>query len=256
MNSPSIDALRIKIFADGADLATIQRMALDPRIRGFTTNPSLMRAAGVRDYREFGRAALDLVPHLPICFEVLADDLAAIGDEAREIASWGRNVYVKLPVTTTGGEFCGPVIRQLAREGVKVNVTAVLTLTQVTRVRAALDPKTPAIVSVFAGRIADTGRDPVAIMAEAREMLADRPAAELLWASPRELLNLFQADAAGSHIITLSADLLRKLDLVGKDLDVFSRETVAMFRNDALAAGYELPRSDAVRKRAVGAFDH
>ncbi len=256
MNVPSIEALKIKIFADGADLATIQRTVLDPRIKGFTTNPTLMRAAGVADYREFGRAALGMVRDRPICFEVLADDLATIAEEAREIASWGPNVYVKLPVTTTRGEFCGPAIAQLASEGVKVNVTAILTLAQVGRVRDALDPDTPAIVSVFAGRIADTGRDPAPVMTEARALLSDRPAAQLLWASPRELLNLFQADAAGCHIITLSADLLKKLALVGRDLDVFSRETVAMFRNDALAAGYELAPGDAIRKRAVGgAFD-
>lgn len=167
----------------------------------------------------------------------------------------GPNVYVKLPVTTTRGEFCGPAIAELAREGVKVNVTAILTLSQVERVCKVLDPKTPAIVSVFAGRIADTGRDPVAMMAEALEILVDRPAAQLLWASPRELLNLFQADAIGCHIITLSADLLKKFDLVGKDLDVYSRETVAMFRNDALAAGYELSPRKPARKRVVGRID-
>jgi transaldolase len=256
MNSPGIDALKIKIFADGADLATIQRLSLDPRIKGFTTNPSLMRAAGVRDYREFGRAALRMVRDRPISFEVLADDLATIGDDAREIASWGPNVYVKIPVTTTRGEFCGPAIAQLASEGIKVNVTAVLTLSQVARVRDALAPHTPAIVSVFAGRIADTGRDPASIMDEARAILSDRSSAELLWASPRELLNLFQADAVGCHIITLTADLFKKLDVVGKDLDAFSRETVAMFRNDALAAGYELQRSDGFRIAvAGGGFD-
>jgi transaldolase len=255
MNAPSIDALNIKIFGDGADLATIQRTSLDPRIKGFTTNPSLMRAAGVGDYREFGCAALGMVRDRPICFEVLGDDLATITHEAREIASWGPNVYVKLPVTTTRGEFCGPAIAQLAREGVKVNVTAILTLSQIERVRDVLDADTPAIVSVFAGRIADTGRDPVAMMAEALDILSDRPAAQLLWASPRELLNLFQADAIGCHIITLSADLLKKFDLVGKDLDVYSRETVAMFRNDALAAGYELSPRKPVRKRVVGRID-
>src|SRR5690242_13478063 len=194
MSAPSIAALRIKIFADGADLGAIQRAALDPRIKGFTTNPSLMRAAGVLDYREFGCAALGMVRDRPICFEVLGDDLATIGDEAREIASWGPNVYVKLPVTTTRGDFCGPIIGQLAGEGIKVNVTAILTLPQIERVRDVLDPRTPAIVSVFAGRIADTGRDPVAIMAQARALLSTHPSAQLLWASPRELLNLVQAD--------------------------------------------------------------
>jgi len=252
MSAPSIAALGIRIFADGADLATIQKAALDPRIQGFTTNPTLMRAAGVLDYREFGCAALQIVRDRPICFEVLGDDLATIGEEAREIASWGPNVYVKLPVTTTRGDFCGPIIRQLAREGIKVNVTAILTLPQIERVRAALDPRTPAIVSVFAGRIADTGRDPVPIMTQARALLSTRPSAQLLWASPRELLNLFEADAVGCHIITLSADLLNKLKLVGKDLDDYSRETVAMFRNDALAAGYALTPRHALARRAAG----
>jgi len=176
----------------------------------------------------------------PICFEVLGDDLATITHEAREIASWGPNVYVKLPVTTTRGEFCGPAIAQLAREGVKVNVTAILTLSQIERVRDVLDADTPAIVSVFAGRIADTGRDPVAMMAEALDILSDHPAAQLLWASPRELLNLFQADAIGCHIITVTNDILKKLSLIGKDLAGYSLDTVKMFFDDGRKAGFTL----------------
>jgi transaldolase len=243
MNEPRVDRLKIKIFADGADLQSIRKFAADPRITGFTTNPTLMRAAGVDDYKRFAVDVLKAVPDRPVSFEVFADDLATMQEQALEIASWGANVYVKVPVTTTKGEFAGPIIRALSARGVKLNVTAMMGLDQVRRVAAALDTTVPAIVSVFAGRIADTGRDPVPHMAEALRILSDRPNAELLWASPRELLNIFQADNIGCHIITITGDLLNKLALVGKDLDEYSRETVAMFFRDATAAGYSISLS-------------
>lgn len=241
MSEPRVDSLKIKIFADGADLGGIRKFAADPRIAGFTTNPTLMRAAGVNDYKAFALDVLKVVPDRPVSFEVFADDLPTMQDQAREIASWGSNVYVKVPVTTTKGESAAPIIASLSQKGVKLNVTAMMTLEQVREVGAALAPATPAIVSVFAGRIADTGRDPVPHMTEALRILKDRPKAELLWASPRELLNIFHADGIGCHIITVTGDLLNKLALVGKDLDGYSRETVAMFYRDATAAGFSIP---------------
>lgn len=236
----SADSLRIKLFADGADLAPIRAMADDPRIRGFTTNPTLMRKAGIADYAAFAREVLAIVGDKPVSFEVFSDDFATMEREAREIASWGGNTYVKIPVTNTKGEFAGDLIGKLSGEGIALNVTALLTLDQVTEVGRALAPQTRSIVSVFAGRIADTGVDPVPMMTEAVRILGNRPHAELLWASPRELLNLFQADACGCHIITATPDLLNKLALVGKDLSTYSLETVKMFYNDAKAAGYRL----------------
>ena len=241
MTDPRVDSLKIKIFSDGGDLSGIKKFAADPRISGFTTNPTLMRAAGVNDYRGFALEVLDIVPNLPVSFEVFADDLPTMHEQAREMASWGSNVYVKIPVTTTKGEFTGPIIAALSGTGIKLNVTAIMTTEQVRQVASVLAPAAPAIVSVFAGRIADTGRDPVPHMAECLRLLADRPKAELLWASPRELLNIFHADSIGCHIITVTGDLLNKLALVGKDLDGYSLETVAMFRRDAVAAGFSIP---------------
>lgn len=241
MLEPSVSQLKIKIFADGADLAGIKKSAADPRVKGFTTNPTLMRAAGVSDYKAFALDVLKVVTDRSVSFEVFADDLPTMQEQAREIASWGSNVYVKIPVTTTKGEFAGPIIRSLSSKGVKLNVTAIMPLDQVRQVGAALDPATPAIVSVFAGRIADTGRDPVPHMAEALRILKDRPKAELLWASPRELLNIFHADGIGCHIITVTNDLINKLSLAAKDLNDYSRETVSMFYKDATAAGYSIP---------------
>lgn len=238
---PSAARLKIKLFADGADLAGIKAFANDPKIQGFTTNPTLMRAAGVSDYRAFALEVLKVVPDRSVSFEVFADDFPTMETQAREIASWGRNVYVKIPVTTTKGEFAGPLIATLAQSGINLNVTAIMTTEQVCRVAAALSPDVPAIVSVFAGRIADTGRDPVPHMAECLKLLASRPKAELLWASPRELLNVFQANEIGCHIITATHDILKKLSLVGKDLDEYSRETVQMFFRDATAAGFQIP---------------
>jgi len=235
-----LNALKVKLFADGADLAGIREMAANPIIKGFTTNPTLMRKAGVADYKSFALQVLGLVKDLPISFEVFDDDFAEMEKQAHEIASWGKNVNVKIPVTNTRGEFCGPLVERLSRGGVQLNVTAVMTVDQVRRVADRLAPDTPAIVSVFAGRIADTGRDPVPIMAEAVKVLKSRPKAELIWASPRELLNIFQADAIGCHIITATNDILNKLSLVGKDLDRYSLETVEMFHKDAKAAGYSI----------------
>jgi transaldolase len=243
MNIPSADKLRIRLFADGADLKNIRELAANPKIQGFTTNPTLMRAAGVTNYRAFAFDVLKVVTGRPISFEVFADDFPTMEVQAREIAKWGENVYVKIPVTNTKGETSCPLIGRLAKAGVKLNVTAIMTLDQVGEVGQSLDPAVPAVVSVFAGRVADTGRDPVPHMAKALELLRDRPKAELLWASPRELLNIFQADSIGCHIITATPDVLKKLSLVGKDLEVYSRETVSMFYNDAKAAGFTIATS-------------
>ena len=232
--------LKVKLFADGADLAGIKEMAANPAIAGFTTNPTLMRKAGIADYKAFALQVLGVVGNRPISFEVFADDFNEMEKQALEIASWGKNVNVKIPVTNTKGEFCGPLVERLSRAGVQLNVTAIMTLDQVKRVTDKLAADTPAIVSVFAGRIADTGRDPVPMMAEAVNILKAKPRSELIWASPRELLNVFQADSVGCHIITATNDILKKLSLVGKDLDAYSLETVEMFYKDAKAAGYSV----------------
>ena len=236
---------RIKLFADGADLAGIKEMAANPLIRGFTTNPTLMRKAGVADYKAFALEVLKIVDDRPVSFEVFADDFDQMERQALEIASWGRNVNVKIPVTNTQGKFAGPLIERLSAQGVQLNVTAVLTIEQVRRIAERLAAGTPSIVSVFAGRIADTGRDPVPIMADAVGVLKAKPRAELIWASPRELLNIFQAQAIGCHIITATNDILKKLSLVGKDLDAYSLETVEMFYKDAKAAGFTIQTKEA-----------
>jgi transaldolase len=238
--------LKVKLFADGADLAGMKEMAANPMIKGFTTNPTLMKKAGISDYKAFARDVLAAIPDRPVSFEVFADDFAEMEAQGLEIASWGKNVNVKIPVTNTKREFAGNVIERLSKAGVAVNVTAVMTTQQVERITARLDAKTPAIVSVFAGRIADTGVDPMPIMKKSVEILRTKPKAELIWASPRELLNVFQADAIGCHIITATNDILKKLSLVGKDLDNYSLETVEMFFKDAKAAGYTI----AARKAA------
>lgn len=236
---------RIKIFADGASLPALRELANDPRIAGFTTNPTLMRQAGVDNYRAFAREALLLVGDKPISFEVFADDFAGMERQAREIAAFGGNVYVKLPITNTQRASALPLVRELSRSGIKINVTALCTLEQVEQSAEALRGGAPAVISVFAGRIADTGRDPMPLMSAAVTAcaLACAGAAapiELLWASPRELLNLVQAEQTGCQIITVTPDLLKKLPLIGKDLDQYSLETVQMFHRDASAAGYEL----------------
>jgi transaldolase len=232
--------LKVKIFADGADLAGMLDLYRNPLIKGFTTNPTLMRAAGITDYEMFARNLLQAIPDRPISLEVFSDDFAEMEAQARRIASWGDNVYVKVPVTNTEGESSLPLVRALAKAGVKQNVTALMTLAQVRDVSAALGHGPSACISVFAGRVADTGRDPVPMMAAAVQMLAMYPQLELIWASPRELLNIFHADQVGCHIITVTHDLLKKLALVGKDLDEYSLDTVKMFRNDAVKAGFRL----------------
>jgi len=232
--------LKVKIFADGADHAGMLDLYRNPLIKGFTTNPTLMHVAGITDYEAFAREILQAIPDRPISLEVFSDDFAEMEAQGRRIASWGENVYVKIPVTNTRGESSIPLVRALARAGVKQNVTALMTLAQVRDVSAALGHGPSACVSVFAGRVADTGRDPVPIMATAVEMLAIYPQIELIWASPRELLNIFHADQVGCHIITVTHDLLKKLALVGKDLDEYSLDTVKMFRNDAVKAGFRL----------------
>jgi transaldolase len=246
-----IDELGVSLFSDGADLASILEMYAKPWIRGFTTNPTLMRKAGVRDYEAFARTLVRAVPDRPISFEVFADDEAEMERQALIIATWGPYVNVKIPVTNRAGLFLGPLIRRLGDAGVALNVTAILTLEQVGLVAEALAPGVPAIVSVFAGRIADTGVDPAPLMAEAKRMLRARPLAQLLWASPRELLNVFQADDAGCDIITVPPEILRKMDLVGKDLTVYSRETVEMFHRDAAASAFQIDTGKLVAARSV-----
>ncbi len=237
---PELAKLKIKIFADGADVAVIREMAKNPLIKGFTTNPTLMRKANVADYRAFARAVLTIVTKHPVSFEVFSDEFDEMELQAREIASWGNNVFVKIPVTNTRGQFAGPLIERLSRDNVQLNVTAVMTADQVRRVAAHLSEKTDSNISLFAGRIADTGRDPVPLVRDCVRFLETRPNIQLIWASPRELLNLFHAEEAGCHIITVTHELLSKIPLVGKDLDQFSVETVQMFRQDALKAGFTI----------------
>lgn len=234
------DQLSVKVFADGADIEGIVAMAREPYIKGFTTNPTLMNKAGVRDYRGFARDVLKAVPDRPISFEVFSDDFEEMERQAREIAGWGENVYVKIPVTNTRAQFSGPLIARLANAGVKLNVTALMTATQVKQVCECLCPGVASYISVFAGRVADTGRDPLPIMSESLQVLRRINGAELIWASPREFLNIFQADSIGCDIITVTNDLLKKVPLTGKNLELFSLETVEMFHRDAVAAGFTL----------------
>lgn len=233
-------ATKIKIFADGADLEGIIELAGDPRISGFTTNPTLMRKSGITDYEGFARKVLESVTDLPISFEVFSDDIEEMRRQARLIAGWGGNVYVKIPVTNTKGESTALLVRELTAEGLALNVTALLSLEQVRTVTDALDGTTGAIVSVFAGRVADTGRDPVPLMASALELVRARTAQELLWASPREILNLRQAEAIGCHIITITHELLQKIPVLDRDLEELSLDTVRMFHQDAQASGFVL----------------
>jgi transaldolase len=232
--------LKVKLFADGAEKAGILEMYGKPYIKGFTTNPTLMRKVGITDYQAFAKDVLKAIPDRPISFEVFSDDFDEMKRQALQIASWGRNVYVKIPVTNTLRKPATELVGELARSGVQLNVTALMTLDQVRDISAAIGPHAPACISVFAGRIADTGRDPVPMMAEAVEMLRPFKNQELIWASPRELLNIFQADVIGCHIITVTNDILKKLDTVGKDLSDYSLETVKMFRDDAVKAGFNL----------------
>jgi transaldolase len=236
----SLAKLNVKIFADGADREGMLELYGNPLIKGFTTNPTLMRSAGVTDYEAFARYIVKAIPDRPISLEVFSDDFAEMEAQARRIASWGANVYVKIPVTNTQGESSMPLVRSLAKMGVKQNVTALMTLSQVREASLALGSGPSACVSVFAGRIADTGHDPVPLMAAAVELLRMYPQLQLIWASPRELLNIFHADQVGCDIITVTHDLLKKLHLVGKNLDDHSLDTVKMFRTDAVKAGFRL----------------
>jgi transaldolase len=247
---PSLDGLGVALFADGADLDQLRVFSANPLISGFTTNPTLMRKAGIRNYEAFAREAAAIAGERPISFEVFSDDFDEMISQAMVIHGWGGNVYVKVPITDTDGRPSTAVVRQLVARGVKVNVTALATLGQVERVADELDPDVPAVVSVFAGRIADTGRDPMPIMRAAAERLAALPFAQLLWASPRELLNVFQAAEVGCDIVTATNDILGKLPLIGKDLLKFSRETVQMFHDDAVAAGFtiDLPVATGVTR--------
>lgn len=235
---PDLPQLKIKLFADGADADAIRALAADPAIKGFTTNPTLMRKANVTDYVAFAREILEIVTDRPISFEVFADEFDDMERQANQIASWGPNVNVKIPVTNTRGESAAPLVERLSKEGVICNVTAVFTLDQVQAITDAFAEGTAGIISVFAGRIADTGIDPVPHMIQAVEIASSKPDLEMLWASPRELLNIFHADQSGCHIITVTSDLLDKLSGVGKSLELFSRETVDMFFKDAQSAGY------------------
>jgi transaldolase len=235
-----IENLKVKIFADGADKEGMLEMNSKSFIKGLTTNPTLMKRAGVNDYKAFCKDILTHIKDKPLSFEVFSDDFGEMERQAMEIASWADNVYVKIPVTNTDRESCCRLVERLAAQKVKVNVTAIMTLTQVRDVLAVLSPEVPSYISVFAGRIADTGRDPVPLMAAAVEMLKTAPAAELIWASPRELLNIFQADQIGCQVITVTNDLLKKLQLVGYDLLEYSLDTVKMFYTDAVSACFRL----------------
>jgi transaldolase len=235
-----LDTLDVKIFADGADLDSILALAADKRISGFTTNPTLMWKAGLTDYQEFARRLLERIREHPISFEVFADDADEMRRQAVKISRWGENVYVKIPVCTTSGESMAPLVRELSERGIKVNVTALFTTAQVELITNAVKDGAPSYISVFAGRIADAGIDPVPLMNRAVDIMVEAPRSELIWASPREILNVVQADEVGCHIITVTHDLLKKLDLLGKDLLQYSLETVQMFHRDAVAAGFSL----------------
>jgi transaldolase len=236
----SVDKLKVQIFADGADKAGMLEMYAKTFIKGFTTNPTLMRKVGIADYEAFAREILIAIPDRPISFEVFADDFPEMERQARRIATWGKHVSVKIPITNTKRESSVPLVRKLSNEGIALNITAMFTLEQVQAVVDAVRGGAPCYVSVFAGRIADTGADPVPIMAEAVKRLSSAPNTELIWASPRELLNIIQADDIGCHVITVTNDILKKLSLVGKNLDDYSLETVKMFYDDGKAAGYKL----------------
>jgi transaldolase len=236
-----LESLKVKIFADGADLEGMFSLYRNPLIKGLTTNPTLMRKAGIQNYESFAKDALAFIKDKPISFEVFSDEFLEMKRQALKIRDWQQNVYVKIPITNSRGETSIPLIRKLAQARVQLNVTAILTLKQVREVGAALHPDVPAVVSVFAGRIADTGRDPVPLMSASKILLEELPKAELLWASVREVLNLIQADDCGCHIVTVPHDILNKaLKLVGTDLELLSLDTVKMFAQDAEKAGFQL----------------
>jgi transaldolase len=235
-----VDELNVKIFADGADLDGILALADHQRVKGFTTNPTLMWKAGLTNYEDFAKRLLERITDKPISFEVFADDADEMRRQARKISAWGENVYVKVPVSSTTGEPMAPLVRELSEDGVQVNVTALFTTAQVELITEAVKDGAPSYISVFAGRIADAGIDPLPIMGRAVDIMVGAPRSELIWASPREVLNVVQADQVGCHVITVTRDLLKKLDCLGKDLLQFSLETVQMFHQDAVAAGFSL----------------
>lgn len=237
---PSWETLKVKIFADGADLAGMIEMAAKPFISGLTTNPTLMKKAGVKDYTKFAQEVLTEIKSKPISFEVFSDEIDEMKTQGEKIASWGTNVYVKIPITNSRGESTRDAIKYLTANGVKVNVTALMSNSQVESIVESLNPEIESCVSVFAGRIADTGRDPIPVIKNCLNTLSKNQKAELIWASPRELLNVFQADQVGCHIITATSDILNKLNLVGYDLSTYSLDTVKMFLNDATNAGYSI----------------
>jgi transaldolase len=238
---PDIALYRVKIFADGADRASILDLASNPLIKGFTTNPTLMRKAGIMDYESFGRSLAREIPNRPFSFEVLSDDFAEMEQQALQISTWGENIYVKIPITDTHGRSSAALVKRLADQGVKLNVTALMTLAQVDAVVSSLRNGPPSCISIFAGRIADAGCDPLPILCQALERIRTYPQIELIWASPRELFNIVQAEQIGCHIITVTHDLLKKLPLIGRDLSEYSLDTVKMFVNDARAANFTLP---------------
>jgi transaldolase len=250
-----LENLNVKIFADGANLPDMVGLYKNPLIKGFTTNPTLMRQAGISDYQAFAKEVLNVIPDRPISFEVFSDDFQEMEQQAFQIASWGKNVYVKVPVTNTRAEPAYDLIRRLSRQGVQLNVTAVMTIAQTQQIASCLDGP-HSYVSIFAGRIADTGRDPIPLMASAVETLRDLPHLELIWASPRELLNIFHADSVGCHVITVTHELLKKASLVGKDLDEYSLDTVKMFYEDAKRAGYCLPSPEPIIASAAAISKH
>ena len=248
----SVSELKVQIFADGADKASMLELYRQPYIKGFTTNPTLMRKAGITDYERFAREILEQIGDRPISFEVFADDEVEMERQARKIARWAANVYVKIPVTNTGRQPMDKLIRRLSGDGIQINATALLALEQVSYIAQALKGGAPSYISVFAGRVADTGRDPVPLMKSALEIMAPEPKCQLVWASPRELLNIFQADEIGCHIITVTSDVLKKINLIGKDLLEYSLETVQMFHDDAARSGFKLEH--AVEERPVGSL--
>ena len=240
MSQIELNKLNVKIFADGADKTTMLEMYAKSHIHGLTTNPTLMRKSGIIDYKKFCQDILQSIKDKPLSFEVFSDDFKEMERQALEIASWGDNVYVKIPITNTKKEACYDLVKTLSQQGVKLNVTALMTLEQVQNVVNNLNPNVASYISIFAGRIADTGRDPIPIMKEALNLMKAQPMSELIWASPRELLNIFQAHDIGCHIITVTPDILKKLDLIGYDLEEYSLDTVKMFYNDAVVAGFKL----------------
>lgn len=240
MKNPKLSNLNVKIFADGADQETMYDMYSKDYIHGLTTNPTLMRKSGVNDYKLFCKTILKVIKNKPLSFEVFSDDFDEMRKQAIEISSWGENVYVKIPITNTKKETCYDLVDDLSKNGIKLNITAIMTNEQVKKLLYFLNPQVPSYISIFAGRIADTGRDPEVIIKKALHDMKSHPHAELIWASPRELYNIFQADKLGCHIITVTSEILKKINMIGYSLDEYSLDTVKMFYNDAVVAGYRI----------------